>query len=313
MIPLETVHLRKPINGYIPIDPETTFVPKFRWDPSKVETANISRYADDKLDLDIGILQVNIPSSNRYITFSDYDASLREIVRAFAWCGMNIDHSAFEGDARSIAPAKLKDELRLLARYLRFMATRGKGMITDDDNDAWLAQFKSRSYSTRVRATLIPRRLHWYRFHLPFDIMACQPWSDRTVPELLGPRPQTDENSTERVPREILEPLMRWTLFYLNVAALDIFALFHILPMHCDFNRPAFEKKFAFRAIPGTSTPWQNAWDYRPSKEVGHLVVACYIISAYLSGMRDGEVQSILRGKWGVKKENGRNSLPLLG
>jgi hypothetical protein len=304
MSTLEITHLRRPINHFAPIDPETPFVPKFRWDPDKVETAIISRYADDILDLDIGIPQINVPSSDRYIDFKDYEESIREIVRAYAWCGMNYDHSAFEGDAKSIAPVRLKKDLLILRRYLHFMSNHTSGKITDKDNNAWLAQSTDRSYSTRLRASMVPRRLYWYRHRLPINVMESQPWSDRTVSELLGPPPQLDENATERVPREIIEPMMRWALFYVNIAAKDIFSVLKMLPRHDDLNWRHLNLKFAFSRFPETSVPWQSAKDYVPGKEVRMLVVACYILSAYLSGMRDGEVQSIRHGKWGVKKDN---------
>jgi integrase len=287
-----------------PIDADTPFVPKHWWDPSKVATATISRYADNLIDLHIGIPQVNIEVYYRFIDLNTIRDDDRELVRAFVWCGMNLDHAGLVGGHEPIPPARLKKDLHILRRYLTFMAERGVTLetATDADNDAWMAQFDGQSYTSRSRASAIPWRLHWYRLYLPVKIPERQPWVDRTVVELLGHAPRLDENTTERVPRHIIEPMMRWALFYVDVAAGDILTLLQHVPkpLHNTSVR-SVAKGFKFATLPGTQVPWNTVRACAPFREIRNITIACYIVTAYLSGMRDGEIQTIRRGQWGVK------------
>ncbi|WP_204348985.1 hypothetical protein, partial [Klebsiella pneumoniae] len=75
-----------------------------------------------------------------------------------------------------------------IERYCAFMAERNLQIssVSDDDNDAWMAMFKEQSYSQRVRAAAVPRRLFIYRPWLPFAVSTVMPWKDRQPCEVLG-------------------------------------------------------------------------------------------------------------------------------
>ncbi|WP_114944322.1 hypothetical protein [Microvirga calopogonii] len=266
-MPMTSRKRRMPPPPSTTIGPDTPFVPQYWWIPSKAATATISRYADNLIDLDIGIPQVNVDFYNRHIDLNRVPEKHRETIRAFVWCAMNMDHAAMEGGTEPIPPARIKRDLHIVTRYLTFMSERGVRLAaaTDADYDAWMAQFDGQSYTSRLRASSIPRRLHWYRRHLPVEISEHQPWSDRTVIDLLGRCPQIDENTTERVPRHVIEPMMRWALFYVDVAAADVLNLLQRVPEPLRNSSVRIAAKdYKFATLPGTQVPWNSVFTYAP-------------------------------------------------
>ncbi|WP_204310385.1 hypothetical protein, partial [Stenotrophomonas maltophilia] len=85
----------------------------------------------------------------------------------------------------------------------------------------WMAMFKEQSYSQRVRAAAVPRRLFIYRPWLPFAVSTVMPWKDRQPCEVLGTPPIGEVNATSRIPRAIIDPMMKWALIYVETASQD--------------------------------------------------------------------------------------------
>ena len=60
------------------------------------------------------------------------------------------------------------------------------------------------------------------------------PWRGKPVSRILG-RERRDQNRTPRVPPEVMDPLLRWALFYIEVASADILAAHRELQSYpCD-------------------------------------------------------------------------------
>jgi integrase len=71
--------------------------------------------------------------------------------------------------------------------------------------------------------------------HLPLSLVTnLLPWGGRSVSNLVG-RSRFDQNRTPRIPPAVMDPLLRWALFYLEVAATDILAAHRELQSYpCD-------------------------------------------------------------------------------
>lgn len=290
----------------IKIDAGMPFVPRHRW-LRFANTDNYSRFQDDIIDLRIGIGQVNVSDFLLSIDFTRYDERIRDLMRTFAWCAMNVDHASLDSKTEAVSPDRIVKELGLFKRYLDFLEELGASLssATIEENALWLAQFEELSYSSRLRAANIPRRVHWYKAYMPCSVSNCHPWAGRTTLELIGKYRSPDENITDRIPRKIIDPLFRWAMFYVNVASKDIFRIIEEASAGKLKGRQCLQLNgcFRFSNFENSDISWHSGVDFDPRKEVLNLSIACYIVTAYLSGMRDGEIQSIPRDCLGVKRD----------
>lgn len=237
--------------------------------------------------------------------FEDYPIEYAELIWAYSWLCMNFDHSCVATNLAAVPPARVRREAKRLLRYLRFMKNRGVGLanIRDSDNDAWMALFRGQSHPSRVRASSVPKRLHIYRDYLDVDMPAEGPWRDREANEVLGKREQTFVNTTNRVPRSIMDPMLRWALLYVDVAFEDV------LRIARGDRASVIRPTTGCACIPGTNVSWRSDKhrDRFRYEQIHLFVTAAYIVTAYLSGMRDCEVQAIRRGSARVKRDEEGN------
>lgn len=288
-------------NDYLPIADDSPVIPAHWCNERLSHDYRMPIYSDNYWDLNCGIAAPNVETSSRFMNFDNYNDHFRELIKAFSWCAMNINHHALPVQLEAVSPSRVKDLARSLLRYCTFMEERGLALkdVTDEDNDAWMALFRERHYSSRVRAAAIPKRLYWYRHHLPLDVVNSLPWKDRQPNEVLGRAPSHDENTTGRIPRIILEPMFRWAMFYIDSAYVDVFNL-------AKSSSSTVVSHSSLATIPGTQVQWRNAGDFGQwnVKEAHYLVTAAYIVTAYLSGMRDSELQSIKSGAQTVLRDD---------
>lgn len=283
-----------------PIDPFAPVIPPHRLLDQEIHVP-ISVFSDKRWNLAPGIAAPNVSASLQFMDYTDYPEDLRDLVWTFSWLAMNFDHHQLPVRLGAVSPARIKKEARALVRYCQFLQTRGVSLhsVRDDDNDAWMALFKDNHYSGRVRAAAIPKRLYWYRRYFPRFAPEQMPWKSRSPTEVLGNTPSISDNTTERVPRSVLEPLFRWALFYIDHAYSDIFTR---------VQNGGGQTADEYALLPGTAVHWRSSprFNERVVDEPHYLVTACYIITAYLSGMRDAEVSSIEPGwKKVLRDENG--------
>ncbi len=294
----------RPARPLIPIDPTAPVIPDWRIDLESGNAGSYSRMSDMRWDLCPGINRANTPPAERFMQHANYPPEFADLVWEYSWLCMNFDHSGLPVRIEPIPPGGVKKEATRLVRYLRFMQSRNVDLaqVSDEDNDAWMANFKERDYSTRVRNSSIPKRLYCYRHSLSFQVSNVEPWKFREPRDVLGKAPLTGENTTERVPRSILDPMMRWALFLTEQASDDMMAIAEAA------HRNGCSGPSHFACFPGTNTPWRareslSHWRQR-AHEINYFTTAVYIVTAYLSGMRDGEVQAITKGSRRVRRDS---------
>jgi integrase len=223
-------------------------------------------------------------------------------------------------------------------------------------------------------------RLHAYREHITDADDLPMPWPGFTAAEVAGYRDPANENDTPRIPEDVMAPLLRWALFYVDVAAPDVLACakewrtlrggtvrrpgagssadkltqwleqrrtagrglpmagprsraiqsqspdeparqvnLSLVAAYADLAAGQFSRRPALRALineaaltmpleiggltqrpsldPATGEPWHPGIGPNEIEPLEAIVItACYIIVAYLSGMRDSEVRTLRRG-----------------
>lgn len=143
------------------------------------------------------------------------------------------------------------------------------------------------------------KKLYDYRDYLRSDRLTFEPWSGLSAAKV-GGRITPAENTTPRVPEEVMGPFLRWCLFYVEVAAKDILAAAQAMADHrgsSTWGHGSFCWD-AFAAHPATGRPWRPAAEsgFEVRAELRHLRAACYVVVAYLSGMRHQEMNDLEAG-----------------
>jgi hypothetical protein len=95
--------------------------------------------------------------------------------------------------------------------------------------DAYLAELRRerRRTAERVAHLLdVPIELDRYSPFLTLGGFCCRPWRGRPAARVAGlpPRPMVAENRTPRIPEPVIAALLRWSLKYIDLFAIDIFA-----------------------------------------------------------------------------------------
>lgn len=217
----------------------------------------------------------------------------------------------------------------------------------------------------------VVRDLHQCGDHLDGDRLTVLPWRGRS-PATVANHRQANENSTPRIPEEVLGPYLGWSVFYVQTAAGDVLAARDELRSYASrrasggvrasIDRWAGQRRAEGRGIPhtpeqgatasrrpnlslisgqlgcspralvahrghlealaselgweeggldtpialrpDTGSPWRARFSPR---EVAHeermLRTACYVVIAYLSGMRDSETKNLARGCHTVRRD----------
>ncbi|MGV9758339.1 hypothetical protein ACWDUC_21255 [Streptomyces tricolor] len=292
-----------------------------------------------------------------------------------------------EGCKRLPSVVTVCREFRELRKLFVFLADRRPGMrLRDLTDDTVLNAFLDhRSAGMKPEFQQQERgRVKWFltllfrtRESITFDRLERLPWDGRASKHVVGTRPP--ENSTRRIPPQVLAPYLRGALFYIRTASKDILAA---LEEQERINQPVSDANKSHRAagqtlqafierrrrggrgmparpsdinLPHKYTPTsdrrvnrsliaklarigENTIDHPANlellrravddlgleeggmdteisidEETGHpwrprfhsktllietrmLLAACYVITAYLSGMRDSEAQSLKPG-----------------
>lgn len=280
------------------------FIPAKMRVPHKSADCFISRYADDVMDLEVAIDQPNVSPSARYIDFTRYDIAHQDLLKAYAWCELNV--TVFKSARwRGIRPARLRREVERVAHFLRFVESRGSSLraITKDDFESWLDHAGKQSQALRAHAARPLRKLSQFRDFLPVTLSPAESIFEifESVDFYHSKRPS--ENLTPRVPHNVLDPIIKWSLFYIKFASEDIMSMLKLQ----EGDRISYVnvvRRDDSAIMPGTQTRWRVKGDvYNLNLEIRCLVTAGYFIAGFLSGMRDSEVQDIKRDAWGVKRD----------
>lgn len=337
-----------------------------------VRADDVSRYGDDRWDL--GPF-VHTPSRRHehivnWLSFTE--PTRREAARQYLYARLN---ERLVPRARLLAPSSAVNHLRCVRRFFEHLDDRWGGMALADLDEAvytsYLAELRqprgsAPALAVASRSLLVQavKSLWSFRGHMPADALCVEPWPGRSPNRVVG-RQGPRENTTPRIPAEVIAGVLRWALFYVETASLDILAaseelselrrrpqhgrlpameafiarrrraargmpaliehrkasrlltgpivntkLAHLLAGAC--RTPATERALAAAVDElgledgGMDTavsffddgrPWRDR--FSPDALVVErrmLLTACYVVVAYLSGIRDGEVQALRRG-----------------
>lgn len=338
-------------------------------------------FGDDVWDLSGALRKLDTKTWTRavfrWMTWVPDDERRRQALKEFAMaCLTRMPHPRSRYRAELPAVATVHSKVRAMLRFARFLDGKPFVEVRQEDLDAYL---------DHLSATLAPASLAMHvqalqdyansREHLITDPLRVEPWRNRSASKVAGYRPPL-ENTTERIPGPVVEPLLRWALFYVQIASVDLLAaLEEIVAIDRRLADPPSEPRDARAAVqrvierrrvaglgmpasrgpsgtmlgreeplrinssaiaqaagwhrdvlttsvtaqvkqavaelgledgtletrlsphPDTGEPWRPGLSRADlAAEINSLIIACYIVIAYLSGMRDDEVQSLEPG-----------------
>jgi len=261
-----------------------------------------SVYADPVWSLDEAIPLVWAPRDRRVIDIVKFEKTAGPAARPFAWCCLNFDLSHYPCNFKEVPPVGLNSAMYLFRRYVKFLA--GRGATIEEASGAhyvaWAGKFSGMSTSHFSKAITIPQRVWMYRDYLPIDQRKLEPWRDDISLPSAPPR-YRGENRTPRIPRTVLDPLMKWCRFYIESASRDILWVLEATKGSMEPRFGARLREYSVARLPVSDVPWielkrGNAY----KREIEYIVDAAWIIAAFFTGMRNSEEQE-LRGRcWSV-------------
>lgn len=333
---------------------------------------DISRYGDDRWDLASFVHTPSRRHEHVVNWLSVADPVRRESARQYLYARLN---ERLVPRARLLAPSSAVSQLRGVRRFFEHLDDRWDGiplaLVGQAVYAAYLAELRrprrlGAALSVASQSLLVHavKSLWSFRDFMLDDGLHVEPWPGRSSNAVVG-RQAPKENTTPRIPPEVMAGVLRWALFYVETASVDILAASEelselerrtrrggLLAMEAfvasrrrrgrgmpalvehrkvtrSLTGPVVNAKLA-HLLAGTSrTPATEAALVSAVKELGledggldtaiaaladgrpwrprlspdalaverrMLLAACYVVVAYLSGMRDGEVQALRRG-----------------
>ena len=355
------------------------------------DRGHLSRFGDDCWDMTPGIFQTRARHVSGTLDFSGIDCPAERLTaKEYIYAGLNERLS--DGRPR-LRPAAARAALRDLARFMTFVREqRGEfdaAVIDQDVLDAYRSSLLAATLATARQITPYLKpviELHRLAAWLTCGGLGFLPWGGRTLSRVAGCGPRGDENRTPRIPEPVIGALLFWSLKYIDLFSVDIFAAraeldalearfaarrgrtsdvvsnmtewidqrrrmargvpvwndptgiggftrklsfdgklkgdvlnMQLIGLQSGLNHTAiYENEEARRRLllavdelgverggmdgaisidPDTGLAWRGRFDHQSlSEEEKHLQAAAYVLCAYLTGMRDGEVQSMRPG-----------------
>lgn len=336
-------------------------------------------FSEDMWDLSAGVLRAGMGGAFRLDFGTITDEHLRARAKEYMYARLRLTIRA-DRVLRPLAISGVYAHFDGLRRFLTWLTTEGCLRLDAVDQaklDTYLhvvrAGVRGGGVSTVhvLNRVAVVRDLHQCGDHLDGDRLTVLPWRGRSPATVANHRPP-NENSTPRIPEEVLGPYLAWSLFYVQRASHDVLAARDELKSYAgrrtsggvlaSIDRWAGQRRAQGRGIPrtpshgamgpprpnlslisaqvgcspralvahrgrlealaselgwedggldtaislrpDTGSPWRPRFSPR---EVAHeermLRTACYVVIAYLSGMRDSEVKNLRRGCHTVRKD----------
>jgi hypothetical protein len=219
----------------------------------------LSRFGEDVWDMDPAIFHMTARNAFRAVDFGCIASPIERLTAKeyiFAWLNERLP----DGAAR-LRPLSTRAALATLRRFMAFvrdqLGTFDAAAIDQDLLDAYLALQKDRMVlPSRVASCLKPaaelRRLAPF---LTCGGLTFVPWNGRSIFSVAGCRGRTYENVTPRIPEPVIGALLHWSLKYIDVFSVDIFA--------ARAELDALEQRYAIRprhAVKGSVVTKMMAW-----------------------------------------------------
>ncbi len=194
------------------------------------EAASLPRFGDDLWDVRVLRVRRNQPLIQLVLDFRVFTDPIRRLVaKEYLYARLNLTHPLH----RRLAVTAIKAEYYALRRFLTYLDTAWDGVrlanVTQTILDAYLLACRQGKRGREVVASmvqhhiLIPIKLAAYRTAFSVDALTVEPWKGKSAQYIVGMH-RTAENTTPRLPEEVLRPLIQWALFYVQRAAKDILA-----------------------------------------------------------------------------------------
>ena len=322
------------------------------------------RFADDVWDV-TAFVPWTTRSSRIDFTAID-DPGQRRTAKEFLYSRINRAIPVGGATARPMKITNLPGEFHEVRAILADLAAAGAPRLADV-TPALLTGVLARWRTSAVAAAGKAGVVRHMAAHGPFltDKLTFMPWLGRTANQVAGRMP-LQENTTPRIPEDVIAPLLKAAAFYVCTAAGDLLAakaelaglhaaiagmprlsagqararleafvearsregrgmparqnsgpavrqpnrklicLLAGIPSSADHHREYLDdaaRRIGFEdgglstprsEWPGTGRPWRPGLDASSlDQELHHLRTACWIVIAYLSGMRDPEVREL--------------------
>lgn len=192
----------------------------------------LSRFADARWDLSPAVFEDHMPACS--IGFDKCPPAFRHLARTYLWILLNtvqpVGRRRASGVTR-LAILTISQVGTYLFPFFDFLAARHIDRlpaVTAGDYDAYLAEIKNAEIPLSAREDLVTevRRLWDHRAQLPagYALPDAPPWDGDATQALVGARPRQGENSTRRIPEQVMQPLLLWSIRYIEDFAPDILA-----------------------------------------------------------------------------------------
>jgi len=239
----------------------------------------------------------------------------------------------------------VKQEARLLISFIDYLQSRNIYHLADLTHQdiygyvEWLINQNKRirpeelctldEAARRVRVLQVYYR-YAKRVSHPLPV---HPLHGESLFKFLGKRrPDSRENKTPRIPKEVWDPYLCAALDYVEIYAADILkgqALLESLRIDAATKysttkpgyrlgragirkmhvKPAIARLNDFAPHPGTGLPWRDGWDLKGLRDdLSALYAACVVVIGSLSGMRESELALI--GVDGFAQDKGAAGTP---
>ncbi|TXG96429.1 MAG: integrase [Nevskiaceae bacterium] len=191
------------------------------------DRSGLSRYGDDRWDLNPAVFRENARSSDATVDFGVIDdPKIAEALRDYLYVRLNTDLPGYKMRA---TPVNVRRLFRSARGFLDFVKTaygvfdlrRVDQALLDD-----FARFLRRGRRPVIVMQLlgIVFDLYIFRNHLTVAKLSFEPWDGRKPAEVAGYRFRAEENRTPRIPEAVIKPLLALSLKYVTVFAPDILA-----------------------------------------------------------------------------------------
>ena len=192
-----------------------------------LERSSLSRYGDDRWDLNPAVFRENVRSSDATVDFSVVDdPKIAEALRDYLYVRLNTDLPGCKLRATPVNVRRLFRSARSFFNFVKaaygvFDLCRVDQALLDD-----FARFLRRGRRPVIVMQLlgIVFDLYIFRNQLTVAKLSFEPWDGRKPAEVAGYKFRAEENRTPRIPEAIIKPLLAWSLKYVTVFAPDIFA-----------------------------------------------------------------------------------------
>ena len=199
-----------------------------------IDPGRRSVFGDDRWDLTPGLFEAHAVTCR--LNFLPVPDVFRDPAKHYIWQLINHEQPRRLRGTRGTRLA-LRTVSLVLPRLTAFLdwldAHRigGCAEVTTEQLDRYLADVITTEATTMMKASLLieVRRLWAYRDRLPEPVRlpAAEPWQGEDPKDLLGGHVRPRDNRTPRLATDTIEPLLMWSLRFVEDLADDIIAAFH--------------------------------------------------------------------------------------